>query len=161
LPAAMTAADTTIGGLIGLPETIVGGRVAADGTLNFDDAARVALGRLQVADLRLRAEVPFLSSIAALVKRKLMITVPFKEFRINSFALGQDELHLQNALLDGPIALTAEKFDFNFDTTELFLRGKVFGIWFEVKGPLGRLEYYLADKTPGVKLLTTEDEFQW
>jgi len=161
LPAPMTAADTTIGGLIGLPDRIAGGRLTGDGTLDIGNAGNLAQGHLQIADLRLRTEIPFLSSIAALVKRPVKITIPFKEFRIDSFTVGRNDAHLQNAFLNGPIALTAEKFDFDFVKSELFLRGKVFGIWFEVKGPLGNLQYYLSDKNAALNLLTTEDEFQW
>jgi hypothetical protein len=161
LPAAMTTADTTIGGLIGLCGKFNGGRLTADGTLDLANAAAVAQGRVQMADLRLRSEIPFLSSIAGLVKRKVIITVPFKEFRVDSFTLGPDDVHVQNAFVDGPINFTAEKIDFDFVRSELFLRGKIIGIWFEVKGQPGKLEYYLADKNPGLKLITTEDEFQW
>ena len=161
LPLSMTAEGTTIGQLTGLPESFSGGRLKADGTIDPEVAAAGVRGRLQVADLRLRTEVPFFLRIAALAKRKLMITVPFKEFRIDAFTLGLDSLHLENVLLDGPITLTAEKLDLDFATTELFLRGKVFGIWFEVKGPLGNLQYYLSDKNTWIKSITTEDEFQW
>jgi hypothetical protein len=161
LPATMTGADTTIGWLIDLPDRFGGGRLTADGPLVLENAANPVQGRLQIADLRLRSEIPFLSSIAKLVHKPVRFTIPFKEFRIDSFTLGWDDLHLQNAFLNGPIALTAEKFDLDFVKWELFLRGKVFGIWFEVTGPTGHLEYYLADKNPGLKLLTTEDEFQW
>ena len=118
-------------------------------------------GHVQVADLRLRSEIPFLSNIAGLVKRNVIITVPFKEFRIDSFKLGQHDAHVQNAFLAGPINFTAEKLDLDFETTELFLRGKIIGVWFEVKGKPGHLEYYLADKNPGLNFITTPDEFQW
>ena len=135
--------------------------MTADGTLDLGNSARMAKGRLQVADLRLRSEIPFLSNIGGLVKRKVIITVPFKVFRIDSFTLGEHEAHVQNAFLAGPLDFTAEKVDFDFARSELFLRGKIIGIWFEVKGPPGHLEYYLADKNPGLNLITTEDEFQW
>jgi hypothetical protein len=161
LPAPMTAADTTLGGLVMLPERFIGGQVTAEGALDLDDVRNLARGRLQVADLRLRSEIPFLSSIAALVKRPVRITIPFKEFRIDSFTFGQDGVHLKDIFLAGPISLTGEKFDYDFVKSELFLRGKVFGIWFEVKGPRNNLEYYLADKNAVLSLLTTEDEFQW
>jgi hypothetical protein len=161
LPAAMTAADTTIGGLIGLPEKFIGGRLTADGALDLGNSAGIVQGRMQVADLRLRSEIPFLSNIAGLVKKKVIITVPFKEFRIDSFKLGQHDAHVQNAFLAGPINFTAEKLDLDFETTELFLRGKIIGVWFEVKGKPGHLEYYLADKNPGLNFITTPDEFQW
>jgi hypothetical protein len=162
LPAPMTAADTTIGGLVGLPEKFIGGRLTADGTLDLGNAACIVQGRVQVADLRLRSEIPFLSSIAGLINQKVIITVPFKEFHIDSFTLGQHEAHLQNAFIAGPINFTAEKFDFDFPRSELFLRGKILAVvWFEVKGQPGHLHYYLADKMPGLKLITTEDEFQW
>jgi hypothetical protein len=161
LPAAMTAADTTIGGLVGLPEKFIGGRLTADGTLDLGNSAGIVQGHVQVADLRLRSEIPFLSNIAGLVKRNVIITVPFKEFRIDSFKLGQHDAHVQNAFLAGPINFTAEKLDLDFETTELFLRGKIIGVWFEVKGKPGHLEYYLADKNPGLNFITTPDEFQW
>jgi hypothetical protein len=161
LPAPMTAADTTIGGLIALPDSFAGGRLTADGTLDLGNAANLVQGRVQLADLRLRSEIPFLSSIAGLVKRDVKITIPVKEARIDSFTLGQHDAHVHNAFIAGPINFTAEKFDFDFARSELFLRGKIIGVWFEVKGRPGNLSYYLADKMPGVKLLTTEDEFQW
>jgi hypothetical protein len=161
LPAPMTAANTTIGGLIGLPGMFTGGSLAADGTLDLGNVASIVQGRLQIKDLKLRTEIPFFSNIAGLVKRQVKITVPFKEFRVDSFTLGQHDAHVQNAFVAGPIDFTAEKLDLDFDTTELFLRGKILGIWFEVKGQPGHLEYYLADKTPGLNLITTEDEFQW
>jgi hypothetical protein len=161
LPASMTAADTTIGGLMGLPERFIGGRVTANGILNFDDASDMVEGHLQVGDLRLRTEIPFLSSIAALVKQTVKIRIPFKEFRIDSFSLGPKGIHLKDAFLDGPINLTAEEFDYNFADTELYLLGKVFGVWFEVKGPRDHLERYLSDKNKVLKLITTENEFEW
>jgi hypothetical protein len=161
LPAEMTTADTTIGGLVALPEKFIGGRLTADGTLDLGNVAGMVHGRVQVADLRLRTEIPFLSNIAGLVKKKVIITVPFKEFRIDSFTLGQNDAHVQNAFLAGPINFTAEKVDVDFVTTELFLRGKIIGVWFEVKGQPGHLEYYLADKNTALKFITTEDEFQW
>jgi hypothetical protein len=161
LPQEMTTADTTIGGLVALPEKFIGGRLTAEGTLDLGNAAGIAQGRVQVADLRLRTEIPFLSNIAGLVKKKVIITVPFKEFRIDSFTLGQNDAHVQNAFLAGPINFTAEKVDVDFVTTELFLRGKIIGVWFEVKGQPGHLEFYLADKNAALKFITTEDEFQW
>jgi hypothetical protein len=161
LPAPMTAADTTIGGMIGLPDRFGGGRLTADGTLDLENAGNLVQGRLQISDLRLRSEIPFLSSIAALVKRPVKITIPFKEFRIDSFTLGRNDAHLGNAFLDGPISLIADKLDFDFATSELFLRGKVFGIWFDVAGPSNNLRFYLDDKNKALNLLTTEDEFQW
>jgi len=161
LPAAMTSADTTIGGLISLPEWFEGGRLTSDGTLDLENAGNVMQGHLQIRDLLLRREIPFLSSIAALVKHSVKKGTPFDEFRVDSFTIGRKSAHLQNAFLDGPISLTAEKADFDFVTSELFLRGKIFGIWFEVKGPRGKPEFYLADKNAALKYLTTEDEFQW
>jgi hypothetical protein len=161
LPASMKAPDTSIGGMLALPEKFIGGRLTAAGTLDPGNPAGLVQGQLQVADLRLRTEIPFLSSIAGLVKRDVKITVPFKEFRIGSFTLGQHEAHVLNGFVAGPINFTAEKIDFDMARSELFLRGKIIGIWFEVKGQPGNLEYYLADKNPGLNLITTGDEFQW
>ena len=161
LPASMTAVNTTIGGLIILPERFGGGLLTAAGTLDLDNVSNLTDGHLLIVDLKLRSEIPFLSSIAALVKRSVKYTIPIKEFRIDSFTLGRNDVHLQNASLTGPITLTAEKFDFNLATTELFLRGKVFGVWFDVTGPMSNLSFYLDDKNKGLNLLTTQDEFEW
>jgi len=161
LPATMTTADTTIGGLIELPERFGGGRLTADGTLDLGNAGNLVQGRLQIADLRLRTEIPFLSAIAKLVGKPVRITIPFKEFRFDSFTLDRNGAHIGKAFLAGPISLTGEKFDLDFATSELFLLGKVFGVWFEVKGRPGHLEPYLSEKNKALNLLTTEDEFQW
>ena len=160
LPAPMTAADTTIGGLIGLPDTFAGGHLTTDGTLDLGNAANLVQGRVQGEGLRFRTEIPILSKIARLVKRDVKWPVPVHEFRIESFTIGQNEAHVQNALMDGPINLTADKIDLDFVTTELFLRGKVWGVWFDIKGPSGKREPYLdEEKNKWIKSITTEDEY--
>jgi len=161
LPASVTAADTTVGGLMNRPADIEGGRFTADGTLDLDNASNLVQGHLQITDLLLRREIPFLSSIAGLVKRSVKKGTPFDEIRIDSFTIGRNDAHLQNAVLSGPITLTAERFDLDLVKSELFLRGKIFGIWFEAKGPRSNPEIYLSDKNKALNLLTTEEEFQW
>jgi hypothetical protein len=161
LPPEQTTESTFLGELIHFSDMFAGGVATADGTLDLGQPVTPVRGRVQVDALTLRSQIPFLSSIAALVKRPVVLSIPFKVSRVESFEVGLTEAHVHNAFLDGPIDLFADKFDYDFTKSTLFLRGKVFGIWFEVMGPYDKLSFYLSDKNKALRTITTEDDFKW
>lgn len=151
----------TIKRLRNLPDSIDQGDFRFRGNFTVQPALTASLRDISLAGLILRTEVTFLSRIAALVDRRVMLLVPFKEFRINSLTYDATGLLSANDIfIDGPINLGLDLARFNTRSFETLIQGRVFGIAFEVVGTAPDLSFYLQEK-PVIRAITVQDDFDW
>jgi hypothetical protein len=156
-PAALDPA-LPLAGLLPLPALIAGGELAVDGQLAIDPVT-LSGTQLSLTGLTLETEVAFLSRIAALVNRSVLLRIPFERFSVGDARYSALGIEVHNFEMKGPIDLAIETVTLS-PANELFVRGKVFGICFEVAGPLANPSFYLCEK-PALKLLSSEDDFDW
>ena len=161
LPASPDLPDSTFETLRTLPATFRGGDLALKGTADLRDAQNTFDGSLRIDRLTLEQELTFLAKIAALVKKRVLIQVPFKVFEVPSFTASPSKVALRKLFIDGPLNVTAERLDLDFTANEIDMAGKVLGIGFEVAGPINDPRFYLSEKNVIVKGLTTQDDFDW
>lgn len=157
----LRAPGSTIADLRDLPGYFLGGRLHLEGTAKLMGEAPDIDGRLRMDNLTLQKEIVFLSKIASLVDKKVMLLVPFKRFELEAFSASATQIKIGRGFIDGPINLGIEKVEADLTTEQLMMRGKTFGICFEVAGPMAAPRFYLCEKNPVLRGLTTEDEFVW
>lgn len=141
-----------------------GGHIQAAGTIDLPKARNLSAD-LRITNLAIRKEIPFLNRIAALVDRRMLVELPFDRFELSGIQLmtgdSLERATIAGGYLDGPINLEITTLDANLLDNTLLFQGKVWGICFEVAGPLDGPSFYLCDKMPGVDMITEEDEFEW
>lgn len=153
--------DATVARLRNLPDSIDQGDFRLAGRINVRPDLTASLRDISLAGLILRTEVTFLSRIAALVDRRVMLLVPFKEFRIASLTYDAKGLLTANDIfIDGPINLALNLARFDTRSFDTLVRGRVFGIAFEVVGIAPDLSFYLQEK-PVIRAITVQDDFDW
>lgn len=153
--------DATVARLRNLPDSIDQGDFRFAGHINVRPDITASLRNISLAGLILRTEVTFLNRIAALVDRRVMLLVPFKEFRIDSLTYDAKGLITANDIfIDGPINLALNLARFDTQSFETLIEGRVFGIAFEVVGIAPDLSFYLQE-TRAVRAITVQDDFDW
>ena len=154
-------AHPTIRKLIGLPGYFRSGDLALTGYLGQHPSLAVELDSFKLDDLALQAEIPFLSKIAALVKRKVVIQVPFKTFAMESLVTDLQDLAIKELRLEGPVTIDFERIAYNLGSGDTEVVGKIFGIGFEVVGTVPDLSFYLQEDNTLIQSVTTSDDFEW
>ena len=144
-----------------MPATLLGGHVAAAGTLAWTDSTNTLIGSAKIDRLTLQQEIEFLRKIAALVKRRVLLQIPFETFEIQEFRANPDFIALRDTRIVGPLDVTASFIHLDLAQSFLDMSGKVLGIGFEVTGPFDEPHFYLSEKNQLVKGITTEDDFDW
>lgn len=144
-----------------LPEFFANGDLSFDGFFALDPSPEVLLSNLSLAGLVLQSEVPFLSRIAALVNRSVVLQIPFTEFRFATIEANPQAVHVKDGYMDGPINLAISKVEVDVPRLHVLFQGKVFGVAFEVIGAPPDLQFYLQEKGAIIKSITTEDDFEW
>lgn len=161
LPASGIAPGSTFDTLRTLPATFKGGDITLKGTADLRDAQNTFDGNAQIERLTLEQELTFLAKIAALVKKRVILQVPFKVFDVPAFTASPSKVTLRKMRIDGPLDVTSDKLVLDFTTNQIDMGGKVLGVGFEVAGPLDDPRFYLSEKNVIVKGLTTQDDFDW
>jgi hypothetical protein len=159
LPAEELAQGTLFNTVFVAPTSFSGGRLSVTG--NFDPPGTVADTNLRLEGLVLRQNVPFLSKIAALVNKRVVLAIPFSRFDLEGMRLSAESFHMAKGFVDGPIDLGIETVDVSFAEASLMMRGRVFGICFEVVGPLSSPQFFLCENNKVIESLTQEDDFEW
>lgn len=144
-----------------LPRHFSDGNLTLQGVYSINPHYRLDDAQFSLKGLALQTPFPFLDKIAALVDRSVLLQVPFKEFRFEHAEADQNAIQVTGLYMDGPINLDVESIDVQLLDQSLFLRGKVFGICFEVAGPLDDPKFYLCEDNTVIQSITTEDEFEW
>lgn len=161
LPESPDLPDSTFETLRTLPATFKGGDITLKGTADLRDAQATFDGSAQIERLTLEQELAFLAKIAALVKKRVILQVPFKVFDIPSFTASPTKVAIRKMRIDGPLNVASDRLNLDFTTNEIDMGGKVLGIGFEVAGPIDDPRFYLSEKNVIVKGLTTQDDFDW
>jgi hypothetical protein len=159
LPADELAEGTLFNTVFVAPGCLSGGRLSVTGF--FDPPAAAADMDLHLEGLVLRQNVPFLSKVAALVNKRVVLAIPFNRFDLEGMRLTAESFHMTKGFVDGPINLNIETVDVSFAEASLAMRGGVFGICFEVVGPLSGPQFFLCEDNKVIESLTQEDEFEW
>ncbi len=161
LPAGARPMNSLLATFLPLSDSFAGGDLALQGTLDWRNPTNTLDGSIRADRLVLIHELDFLSRIAALVKKRVILKIPFKVFEVAGFTASPTALSLRQLRLEGPINLTAEYINLDLARSLIDMRGKVLGINFDVAGPLSNPSFYLTDKSPLLKGLTQENEFEW
>ncbi len=161
LPDAATPPESTLLLLRTLAPAFAGGDLACSGTLDWRDQRETVTGSIKMDHLTLQQELEFLSRIAALVKRRVFLRVPFETLTVPEFAANLDFLSLRKLSIKGPIDVSSDYLNLDVPRSWLDMNGKVFGINFEVTGPTSSPSFYLSDKSTVIQSVTTEDDFEW
>ncbi len=144
-----------------LHNTFASGEIALQGTLNWRDLQNTVDGSFHIDHLILEQELKFLSSIAALIKKRVILQVPFKIFDVPAFTASPTHVSLKKMLIEGPLKLTSEHIDLDLAAQQIDMTGKVLGIGFDVAGPFSNPQFYLKDNNLLIKGITTKDDFEW
>ncbi len=161
VPSAPDLPDSTLESLRALPASFVGGDIALRGTADFRDAVNTLDGGGRVDGLVLEQELTFLARIAALVKKRVILQVPFKVFDLPAFTVSPSRVSLQNMRVEGPLTVTSDRLNLDFARNEIDMGGKVLGIGFEVAGPIDDPRFYLTEKNLLIKGITQQNDFDW
>jgi len=161
IPESSTPPESSLATLRTMPATLLGGHVAAAGTLAWTDSTNTLIGSAKIDRLTLQQEIEFLRKIAALVKRRVLLQIPFETFEIQEFRANPDFIALRDTRIVGPLDVTASFIHLDLAQSFLDMSGKVLGIGFEVTGPFDEPRFYLSEKNQIVKGITTEDDFDW
>ena len=161
IPEASTPPESSLASLRTMPPALLGGHVAAPGTLAWADSTNTLIGSAKIDRLTLQQEIEFLRKIAALVKRRVLLQIPFETFEIQEFRANPDFIALRDTRIVGPLDVTASFIHLDLAQSFLDMSGKVLGIGFEVTGPFDEPHFYLSEKNQLVKGITTEDDFDW
>ena len=161
IPASPALPDSPLETLRTLPPAFSGGDVTIKGTANWRDSVSTLDGSARIDRLVLEQEVVFLRKIAALVKKRVILQVPFKVFDVPAFTASPTKLALRNVRIEGPLTVTSDHLDLDFTKNEIDMGGKVLGIGFEVAGSMDDPRFYLTEKNLLVKGLTTQEDFDW
>ncbi|MFA6286697.1 MAG: hypothetical protein WC661_04865 [Opitutaceae bacterium] len=154
-------ADSPLETLRTLPATFVSGDISLQGTADWRDLKNTVDGSFHIDRLALENEVKFLSKIAALVKKRVILHVPFKVFDVPSFTASPTSVSLKKMRIEGPLTLTSEHLDLDLVKSEIDMSGKVLGIGFDVAGPLADPRFFLTEKNLLFKGVTTQDDFDF
>ncbi len=145
-----------------LPATFVSGDITFQGTVDWRDLKNTIDGGLHIDHLELNQEIKFLSRIAALVKKRVILHVPFKVFDVSAFTASPTLVSFNKMRVEGPLTLTAEHLNLDLNSKEIDMRGKVLGISFDVAGPISDPSFYLTEKNLLIKALgTPQDDFDF
>lgn len=161
LPPGPLPADSPLETLRTLPAAVVGGDITMKGTLDWRDPKNTVDGGLQIDRLTLQQEIKFLSKIAALINKRVMLRVPFKVFDVPTFTASPAFVSMKKIRIEGPLTLTSDHLDLDLNREEIDMGGKVLGIGFEVAGPIADPRFYLTDKNLLIKGITQQDDFDW
>lgn len=161
LPADKIAPGSTFDTLRALDTALIGGDLSLKGTADLRDAKNTLDGSAQIERLTLEQELTFLAKIAALVKKRVILQVPFKVFDMPAFTASPARIAIRKMRIDGPLDVTSDKLVLDFANDQIDMNGKVLGVGFEVAGPLDDPRFYLSEKNIIVKGLTTQDDFDW
>jgi hypothetical protein len=160
LPPAEITAETAFGKYLAMPDIISGGTVDVRGDLALGAAPQIDM-ELGIKNLVLNQDVPLLSSIAALVNKRVILEIPFSSFVIKGISATPEAAHVGEGLIDGPINISIEKADVDLAAASLLFRGAVFGVCFEIAGPLSGPKFFLCENNSVIRGFTSEDEFEW
>jgi hypothetical protein len=161
LQAPDAAVAEQLAGLRRLPGYISNGSLSFHGDYQLHPLVAAQVRDLSLKGLILQAEVPFLSKIAALVNRSVVLQIPFEEFRFSTIDADTQKVLVADGFMDGPINLAISMVEFDLATMHLLFQGKVFGVAFEVIGTPPDLNFYLQEKGPVINAVTAEDDFEW
>lgn len=142
-----------------LPVTLQGGALEMRGAWRPTQAEAWLEGACAVTGLRLERDIASLSRIAALAKRRVILFVPFERLGAERFVVGASGVQVANAVLGGPVDITFERINYRAVDTVVDVRGKVFGLCFEVTGPAASPSFYLCDDSSLIQAITEEDEW--
>ncbi|MCC5808081.1 MAG: hypothetical protein JJU00_17265 [Opitutales bacterium] len=147
--------------LLKLPDSLDRGHLRFGGEFTLQPNLLASFRSISLGDLVLQTEIAFLNRIAALADRKVTILIPFKEFRIASIDLDEHEVTAKDIFMEGPINLALQSTNYSFANGNLHILGRVFGIPFEVIGIPPDLQFFLQERSPVIRALTVEDDFEW
>lgn len=153
--------DSALLGLNEYVDTILGGHLQSSGWVNLKATEPIADGTLKLEGIAFLQEVPLLSKLAALAKKKLVMRVPCHVFEWKRFHFENQLLTARDGFIDGPINLSFENVLADLKNETVNAKGKVFGLCFELDGPLASPKPYLCEDGKVIQALTTEDEFVW
>ena len=141
-----------------LPATFVSGDITLQGTADWRDLTNTVDGSFHIDHLELNREIKFLSRIAALVKKRVILHVPFKVFDVPAFTASPTLVSLKKMRVEGPLTLTSEHLNLDLTSKEIDMRGKILGINFDVAGPISDPSFYLTEKNLLIKVLASPQE---
>lgn len=144
-----------------LPSYFDRGDLLMAGQFQLQPAWQVDVDHFSLRGLRLRTEVPFFSRIAALVNRRLILEVPFAEFRAGLIQANAEQVQGSDFFMEGPINLSLEKVRYEMASGHTHIEGRVFGVAFEVLGVPPDLQFFLKERSPVIRTITVEDDFEW
>jgi hypothetical protein len=140
---------------------LAGGHLRLGGTVRLDPADPVLDASLELTGLVFQQDVPLLRRLAALAKRDFVLRVPCHRFTFANLHYEADHFTAREGFIDGPIDLGIEAVTLDFADGLANAKGKVFGLCFEVDGPLADPSLYLCEENRVIRALTQEDEFVW
>jgi hypothetical protein len=145
-----------------IPFSIRGGDLKMRGRFDLKTPGEYVTGQATIDGLLLEKNIDFLDKVAGLVKKRVVLRVPFKVLSADKLGYGQLGFNAQQVFLDGPIDIKADKVTWTPWDSRLLVHGKVFGICFEVAGaPAGNAGFYLCDESQVVRTFTTEDQWDF
>ncbi len=153
--------NPTLAKLKTLPALFDQGDLRFSGRFRISPEPLLQLDSVSLAGMILKTEIAFLSRIAALVDRTVILLIPFKEFRVASVTVDPIQAVAHDIVMEGPINLTLDMARFQFDCRETLIQGRVFGVPFEVFGIAPDLKFYLQERSPVIRAFTAEDDFDW
>ncbi len=159
LPPTELAAGTLFGSICEMPDLISGGTLTISGDIGLQEQS--AKLDLRMDKLVLRQDITFLTRLAGLAKKRVILEIPFSRFELNGISANPEAVGLTSGYIDGPITLILEKVDLSLIQKSLQMRGRVFGVCFEVAGPLSNLQFFLCSDSKVIQSFTDADDFDW
>ncbi len=147
--------------LLKIPEILDRGHLRFGGEFTLHPNLLASFSSVSLGEVVLQTEIAFLNRIAALADRKVTLLIPFKEFRIAAIDLDEHEVTAKDIFMEGPINLALQTAGYAFETGNLHILGRVFGVPFEVVGVPPDLQFFLQERSPVIRALTVEDDFEW
>jgi hypothetical protein len=139
----------------------IGGNLKYEGQLRLSESPALLSSNLNLESLTLQAPIPLLNQIAKLANKEVLILVPFNLFSIQNIQATPENAAIDGFFMDGPINLSFENIKLTEHFQELHAIGKVFGICFEIKGPVNDPSIFLCEKGSVIQSVTTQDDFEW
>ncbi len=161
LPASPDLPDSPLETLRTLPATFVNGDITLQGTADFRDVENTFDGSGKINGLVLEQELQFLAKIAALVKKRVILQVPFKVFDLPEFTASPTRVSIRKMRIDGPLTVTSDHLNLDFSRNEIDMGGKVLGFGFEVAGTIDNPRFYLSEKNLLIKGITQQNDFDF
>ncbi len=147
--------------LLKIPDYLDRGHLQFGGEFALEPSPSAKFSSVSLGDVVLQTEIAFLNRIAALVDRRVTLLIPFKEFRIGAIEFDPSEVTANDIFMEGPINLALESANYRFESGDLHILGRVFGVPFEVLGVPPDLQFFLQERSPVIRALTVEDDFEW